>query len=514
PEVGQRLQELETVLMLSHALRINPDASLVEILNGHYQEVEAISASAYDRFADDSRRGPFLGAINQFAQEPTLTVDDLKASMPMVAANPKMEESLIIAKKIAQLTKVWPYLNQLSQSMIGDPETGKITGKHKTFPVTFETSWKSFLEAEAKFLEPSFAKAKDIAARSVSYQHILSNVRIFEHKLEPISDERSKRFDEILKPALSVYKQQVDAITSRGSRPDAGTFGIAAEQVSDSKSFVDLVDHCFEFGPGFVKVFQAYEKETKRNLSMFRAFVKRVVFEVHAAERASVRDAFIRYADALEKGGDGVREREEINALVEKLDFRALGGLREIESLQSFELNQSQKEVLLDEERVRLGQLEGADPQATAKKEFSQEEAKAIFDKHRETILKAAEPRVELAKAKIAEIIDDAIKLEPQIKVFFDKKTGDPRPNGEAVRDPEIARQFSRDLYVILQDVDIKERFGNGYKADVVNYRIFVKPGMNIGLSGLIVMILGSFFALLPTRRAARNRIKAKKVRA
>ncbi len=102
------------------------------------------------------------------------------------------------------------------------------------------------------------------------------------------------------------------------------------------------------------------------------------------------------------------------------------------------------------------------------------------------------------AQEYLARILSNSNSVQPRIKIFYDKKTGSPRPLGEDVRDPQIKKYLSEEVYVILQAVN----FGDDPtgKDDRGIFRIFIKPGMNFGLLGLVIIIAGAVFALLPGR--------------
>jgi c-type cytochrome biogenesis protein CcmF len=104
------------------------------------------------------------------------------------------------------------------------------------------------------------------------------------------------------------------------------------------------------------------------------------------------------------------------------------------------------------------------------------------------------------AKELIARLLPGMQTVRPRIQMFYDKRNGEPRPTGESVRDPEIHTRLSEDVYLILQGVDIRDIADQS--SDIAIFRIFIKPGILLGIMGLIVIVLGSFFALLPRRRS------------
>ncbi|MBZ0135155.1 MAG: cytochrome c biogenesis protein CcsA [Planctomycetes bacterium] len=100
-------------------------------------------------------------------------------------------------------------------------------------------------------------------------------------------------------------------------------------------------------------------------------------------------------------------------------------------------------------------------------------------------------------EGEISTILEDAVTVEPRMRIFYDKRTGSPRMN-EPVKDPYYHRTVSRDTYFILQNAE----------ADgTALFRFFVKPQMALGLSGLVVIIIGTVLCFLPSFRKRRPEV-------
>ncbi|MCZ7604822.1 MAG: cytochrome c biogenesis protein CcsA [Planctomycetota bacterium] len=99
--------------------------------------------------------------------------------------------------------------------------------------------------------------------------------------------------------------------------------------------------------------------------------------------------------------------------------------------------------------------------------------------------------------AEIAAILADASTVNPGMRIFYDKRSGAPRMN-EPVKDPYYHRTLSKDMYFILQDAQPDGR---------ATFRYFVKPQMTLGLSGLVITILGTVLAILPSFRRRRPEV-------
>lgn len=100
-----------------------------------------------------------------------------------------------------------------------------------------------------------------------------------------------------------------------------------------------------------------------------------------------------------------------------------------------------------------------------------------------------------LAQSVLRDVLASAKgTLAPGIKIHRDKQTGGPRSGGVQA-DPEILELLDEDLYVTLQDIDLSA------PGEPANFRVHVKPGMNLARLGLVVMVLGALFALLPRKR-------------
>ena len=112
--------------------------------------------------------------------------------------------------------------------------------------------------------------------------------------------------------------------------------------------------------------------------------------------------------------------------------------------------------------------------------------------------LDSAEGEIATAiQAEIDAILEDAITVEPRMRIFYDKRTGAPKMN-EPVKDPYYHRTLSRDTYFILQNAE----------ADgTAMFRFFVKPQMTLGLSGLVVIVIGTVLCFLPTFRKRRPEV-------
>jgi cytochrome c biogenesis factor len=92
-------------------------------------------------------------------------------------------------------------------------------------------------------------------------------------------------------------------------------------------------------------------------------------------------------------------------------------------------------------------------------------------------------------QAEIDEITDGVVTVNPTMRIFYDKRDGMPRVH-EPIKDPAINKSLTQDLYFVLMDVDEQDR---------ARFRYFIKPQMTLGLFGLVVMVLGTVYALLPT---------------
>jgi len=99
--------------------------------------------------------------------------------------------------------------------------------------------------------------------------------------------------------------------------------------------------------------------------------------------------------------------------------------------------------------------------------------------------------------AEMAAIRDSAVTVHPGMRIFYDKRTGAPRMS-EPVKDPHYHRQLSRDTYFILQDTR---------QDGTATFRYFIKPQMTLGLSGLVIIVLGTVMAILPTFRRRRPEV-------
>ncbi|MCB9932211.1 MAG: heme lyase CcmF/NrfE family subunit [Planctomycetes bacterium] len=99
--------------------------------------------------------------------------------------------------------------------------------------------------------------------------------------------------------------------------------------------------------------------------------------------------------------------------------------------------------------------------------------------------------------AEIAAILADAATVEPRMRIFYDKRSGAPRMQ-EPVKDPYYHRTLGKDTYFILQDAQPDGR---------ATFRYFVKPQMTLGLSGLVITILGTVLAILPSFRRRRPEV-------
>jgi len=98
---------------------------------------------------------------------------------------------------------------------------------------------------------------------------------------------------------------------------------------------------------------------------------------------------------------------------------------------------------------------------------------------------------------EIAAIMEDAHTVEPGMRIFYDKRSGAPRMN-EPVKDPYYYRTLSKDMYFILQDAQPDGR---------ATFRYFVKPQMTLGLAGLVITVLGTVLAILPSFRRRRPEV-------
>ena len=491
---SQEFNELREKLQMAHELRLGDGEDL---LQERRDAIEPMVKGIHSRMRGGTRWRLFLNAIDQFQQNPDRTVETYAKDMPMVRSNPQMLESLELAFKVSRSPEAFDYIffwvgKDATLMPRREGEEPPEVAKADRLPQT------SF-EALAAYLDNYQLKidaAEKLAEGLVSYEHIKSVVRIYEVELEEVSDEALYKFDNLMKAALGAYGRELQAI-ARGRRPDKDDFENAARQAKDEAAFRAFVDHCIAIGPRFLAIFQATEESTRADLASYRAFTKQVADSVFRTEADTVASAIERIGRAASEE-ERDKAKEDANALIERFGYRALGGLRFVEAMDP--------DVVPTEEKV------SADPRVVAAGDGAARankirEVQAGFGD--ETALMRS-----YAREKIGPIIDDALKLEPQIKTFYDKRTGSLRGNGEAVRDPQIERQLTRDIYIILQDADIKENVWNGRK-DSFNYRIFVKPGMNIGLIGLLIMIFGATFALLPTRsKRGRVSVRAKRGKA
>jgi len=100
-------------------------------------------------------------------------------------------------------------------------------------------------------------------------------------------------------------------------------------------------------------------------------------------------------------------------------------------------------------------------------------------------------------QAEIDTILEDAVTVQPGMRIFYDKRTGAPKMN-EPVKDPYYHRTLSRDTYFILQ---------NAESDGTALFRFFVKPQMTLGLVGLMVIIIGTVLAFLPSFRKRRPEV-------
>ena len=96
-------------------------------------------------------------------------------------------------------------------------------------------------------------------------------------------------------------------------------------------------------------------------------------------------------------------------------------------------------------------------------------------------------------EAEINETILGAVTVQPTMRIFYGKRDGMPRVS-EPIKDPAISKHLTQDLYFVLMDVD---------EQGACHFRYFIKPHMTMGLIGLVIMVLGTVYALLPsiTRR-------------
>lgn len=115
----------------------------------------------------------------------------------------------------------------------------------------------------------------------------------------------------------------------------------------------------------------------------------------------------------------------------------------------------------------------------------------------RNALKRANEPEAAAIQTEIDTILEDAVTVQPRMRIFYDKRTGAPKMN-EPVKDPYYHRTLSRDTYFILQNA---EADGTGV------FRFFVKPQMTLGLSGLIIMVIGTVLCFLPSFRKRRPEV-------
>ncbi|MEZ5992674.1 MAG: cytochrome c biogenesis protein CcsA [Planctomycetota bacterium] len=99
--------------------------------------------------------------------------------------------------------------------------------------------------------------------------------------------------------------------------------------------------------------------------------------------------------------------------------------------------------------------------------------------------------------AEIETIVSDSTRIEPRMRIFYDKRSGSPRMN-EPVKDPYYHRTLDKDLYFILQD---------SRPDGTATFRYFIKPMMSVGMAGLGVIILGIILAFLPNMRRRRPEV-------
>lgn len=115
----------------------------------------------------------------------------------------------------------------------------------------------------------------------------------------------------------------------------------------------------------------------------------------------------------------------------------------------------------------------------------------------RNALKRATDDEAVAIRAEIDTILEDAVTVEPRMRIFYDKRTGAPKMS-EPVKDPYYHRTLSRDTYFILQ---------NAEPDGTAMFRFFVKPQMTLGLSGLVVIIIGTVLCFLPSFRKRRPEV-------
>jgi c-type cytochrome biogenesis protein CcmF len=114
----------------------------------------------------------------------------------------------------------------------------------------------------------------------------------------------------------------------------------------------------------------------------------------------------------------------------------------------------------------------------------------------RKALAQAQGATAQAIEAEIAEALRGAQTVHPQMRIFYEKRTGTPKMN-EPLKDPQYHRTLSRDTYFILQDAQLD---------GTATFRFFIKPQMVLGLVGLTVISAGTVLAFLPAVRRVRRR--------
>jgi len=263
------------------------------------------------------------------------------------------------------------------------------------------------------------ATVREMAKSTRSFEYYQSTVRLIRHRPTPLSEPEVKAF-------MEAYSTALRTVPSKGP---------------DCDEMRKLDDMAFQYGPDIFPVLHGIDAGLIRDVAEHRAFHRMILKRLHDRERDAVKV----YVAAIAVGTDQVA-RKHAEEELSRLSWRALGGLRDVESYGS------------EAERKE-------------------------------------------AQSRITPILATADTVRPRIQMFFNKRTGEPRPDGESVRDPEIVQHWNEDVYLILQGVEIRDPLSP--EADIAIFRIFIKPGMMLGLAGLVIIVLGSVFALLPRRRRA-----------
>lgn len=202
----------------------------------------------------------------------------------------------------------------------------------------------------------------------------------------------------------------------------------------------------------------AIHREIRRDLASLRASDFAARFSLNAGGPDFAAQRFSR-----------LKQVEDLQAMLE-----AASTARRNEIVKAFALS-------LPEERA-AGALQGMRPLSLAGLRMALEQADG--------------QTADAIEAEIANALHGAETVYPQMRIFYDKRTGAPKMQ-EPLKDPQYHRTLSRDTYFILQDAQLD---------GTSTFRFFIKPQMVLGLVGLTVIAAGTVLAFLPTMRRVRRR--------